>query len=190
MRAIIGLDIDDVLWDFKGIFLEFYNKEFSTHFKISAINGEQPLSSVLNITDQYLFILYKRFFLTQKDMIIPFPEAVDFLTSSHKYDFVFISHRQSYLESYTEEWIRFHFDTRNIRVHCISSGRMVPPKGLFVTQYQCDYFVEDNFEVACEVASCGITVFLLDKPWNTNKTLPKGMIRIFSLTDINFFLEV
>tara|TARA_Y100000034_G_C6874281_1_gene399565 strand:- start:1080 stop:1640 length:561 start_codon:yes stop_codon:yes gene_type:complete len=178
----IGVDVDDVLTDFAGDFINFLNKKTGKSFKVSDILADDPLSGAYQglLPEKELDKIFEEFYKTSPYLIMTLidgsKDAINKL--SKKYELHIITARHNKPD--TIEWINNNFGnvfkTINFR-----EGRK---KSDICKELGLNIMIEDSIKYAEQCANAGIKVLLFDKPWNKELT-HKNITRINSWKNIS-----
>lgn len=186
---IIGVDLDEVLADFLASFLNYYNKNFGTNlvkeqfstFTLNEIIGEEL--EVMNLRIEAFY--NSETFLELR----PTEGALDAIQElSKKYELIIITSRPKNVSKNTVAWLKKHFPKKFKNVHFAYNPFILKSvkktKSQIALESKIDLFIEDNIDLATEVASEGVKVYLLDAPWNQTKDLHPNITRVYSWKDI------
>jgi len=182
----IALDLDDVLVDFVGRFIDFHNEEFGTSFEVDKFVYDDGYYQVLNVEPTEVGQRFKTFRKSPHfKKVGPFPYSIPLLEElkslGHTVHIVTgrdtgrLNETKEFVEKFFAEqvsWERVHFgsdfhEDKNPQLKheiCISEG--------------FNFLVEDSAKHAFECAEAGIKVLLLDKPWNQKVNSHKNIVRI------------
>ncbi|MFW6247015.1 MAG: hypothetical protein ACOC22_02470 [bacterium] len=159
---LIGFDVDDILLEsFTGIlnycseFLKIQIPKNPNNFSVlkSYLSGNllnDVLHAVLN-NDNYVF---------------PCWNCVEFVKRYHSKfneEIFFISNRPQNLQDSTHEFIKNYLN--DIPFHVICTDNKVKE----IKRINFDYFVEDRYLNAYNIAQSGVMTFLKEKPWNKGR---------------------
>lgn len=191
-KPVVALDIDDVLVDTAAALLNDYNKKYGTslekhHYYSKDVN-------VLGVTDYNeaadrltRYVLSGA--LTQSQPLLDAIEAVRRLSGA--YTFIGVTSRPPEIAAATRDWLNLHFGDRVsdvIFTHFImaadSQNKTQLTKVEVCSDINATYMIEDHLHHAIPVAESGVKVFLIDQPWNQMETLPLGIERVTSWSDI------
>lgn len=192
-KPVIALDIDDVLVDTAAALLGDYNEKYGTslekhHYYSKDIDvlGVAAYEEAADRLSRYVLSGA----LTEAQ---PHQEAVDAVRRlSSAYSFVGVTSRPSGIAPATKEWIRRHFGdvvSDVIFTHYIMSADS-PDKATQLTKVEvCSdigavFMIEDHLHHALPVAESGVSVFLIDQPWNQSDILPSNVQRVTGWKDI------
>lgn len=162
---MIGFDIDDVLFEsFKSLkeyILKFHNIEIKepdrfTKF-LDDIFPEDDLNNIFNSC------------LGSYEYMYPNKECIDFINELHSRKiqdkFIFVTARPKELEENTEKLIKRYLPTINFKTYHCGDGSKIQ----HLKENNIQYFVEDRYKNADEIAKSNIFVFLRRRPWNVNR---------------------
>jgi uncharacterized HAD superfamily protein len=185
----IGVDLDEVLADFLATFIKFHNQKFGTKlikeqfssFHLHEIIGEKVEVMNLRIEEFYDSLTFEE--LKPVEGAI---DAIEYL--SQKYELIIITSRPKNVSEHTIKWLKRHFPEKFKNVHFaynpyISESEQ-KTKSDIASENEIDLFIEDNIDLATGVAGNGITVYLIDAPWNQSGTLHENITRVYSWKEI------
>jgi len=120
------------------------------------------------------------------------PELVHDLSKRHKH--YAITSRSSSLEIVTRTQIERNFpdlfaDVLHTGQYSLDSGNGMDTKGTLAKKLGIKLFIEDSLSHAEEVASYGVRVLLLTRPWNVVSEVPLGVTRIDDLREIPRYIN-
>ncbi len=186
-KRVIAIDIDEVTADFISYFIYFHNLMYKT---------KMTKNEVLN------YSLYKAFETDKDEMSIRFAEfsalhlleriapvegAVEGIKALIKkgYQPKLVTARPKVIEKETKNWLKIHFRgidlplyfSRDKNDHSIK-------KSIICADIGAKILIDDHLDNAYDCASEGITVFLMDAPWNKTEDLPANVIRVKSWLEI------
>lgn len=167
----IGIDIDDVLAEFASEILPFYNKKYGTSLSIDDIYT-YDLSKIFHIDRQRVVERVYEFYKSKEfEHILPSKGAQDVLKVLKKQHTLFvITSRPDFITKITGNWINHYFPHTIEKIlhsnqFSIESEKMIK-KSQLCKQHNISVLIEDAPEYAKDAAENGISVILLDKPWN------------------------
>lgn len=181
----IGIDLDDVVFDFTKTFLKFYSERYNNVIKFEDVKTyyfnlvfDLPLKKIINLIEE----------MALKGIVENLPvcdyaqEAILNLSDNH--EIIFITSRM--VQKGTLESLNKLFPKINFKL-IYSSNSYAGTRGKTKSEICCeegiDIMIEDSKEYAGEIASCGIKIFLLDKPWNQNQE-HENIIRVNNWKEI------
>ena len=186
---LIGVDKDDVVFEFKRPFLEYYNRRYETSLKFEDITLDDPAAffgiSRYRVLREYLsFRKETRNFLDLK----PTEGAVDALAllAEQGHCFVLVTAMPRMLEGETPALLHRYFNGLFERTCCIPfhklwfSGRNY--KHPLYEAAHVDVVIEDSLRVAQQCVAAGLRTFLLNYPWNQFEV--RGVERVASWSEI------
>lgn len=167
-RLKIGIDLDDVVFEFVKPLLEFFNKSYSKDVKFENVHSYR-FSDVFGIESKELKNFIGSMITDNFQMnmeLCEFAKEV-VLELSKDNDIYFITsrgHREG-----TKECLDKHFPKFEL---IFSSNPYIKteghPKSRICLDNKIDFMIEDTRRHALDCAEAGIKVFLIDKPWNQN----------------------
>ena len=109
------------------------------------------------------------------------------------YKLKIITARPSIIKEYTINWLNKYypnifddvFFTFDNLTQFYKDGKTTIKKSDICNRLWVDVMIEDNFEYAQDVASCGIKTYLITKPWNKDFKETENIIRVNSWDEID-----
>ena len=176
----IGIDLDDVVFEFTRDFLREGNKFFKKNLSFEDIhnyNFKEHFEVTLEEVLSFLENLVKNGFCINHSLCEGAKDSIFTLAEKHK--ILFITSRV--FKSGTEESLNKHFQGINYKLIFSSNSyakTLGKSKGDICLEEGVSILIEDSKEYAEECASKGIKVFLIDKPWNKNYIGSKNIIKV------------
>lgn len=169
---LIGIDIDEVLSDTVVGFLKFFNNKHGTKHTYDEIT-DYSFTKSLNISPDEEKANLMEFFASKYFVDIePITGSVEAIQKLSRTNELFaISSRPPVLMSLTNFWLDKYFKGcfREVILTDSHFDSSITKSKVCIEKH-LDYFVEDVMKYAEDCASVGVTVFLLDKPWNRIET--------------------
>lgn len=166
----IGIDIDDTVVEFMGVFLEFCNNKFQTSFKFEEVISTR-LEKVFNKEKNEFLDIFRELgakdFFSKLDIIEDVKESLEKI--SEFFEIIFITARPKEIENQTLYLLKNSFPNLNFNVdHIVDCWEGLNKKSKFHSciKHGIKFMIEDNKNHSLDCAKNGIKVFLLDKPWN------------------------
>ncbi len=177
----IGIDLDDVVVNFSKSFLNFYNKEYKTNFKIEnwnsywfgdafGINNQV----VKNVTNDF----YNSNYFDEMPLIENARKSIDILAK--KYDVNVITARPRRWGMKTNDFFKKHFKFIDLDLyHARDNWDNKLKKSKICRNLNINLMIEDSREnsIQCANPNLDSDVYLLNKPWNQENSLPENIIR-------------
>ncbi len=188
LKLIIGVDFDDVIFDFNNALHSYHNKKHGFSVAREDITTYQ-LEEVWDCTSEEVGKRLTEFFLTpDHDATIPVPGATEAIASlSKENELHIISSRADRIADLTHHWIDsnfpMHFKSVNFTNQSLGAPGKARSKADVCRELKIDVMIEDSLSQAKEIATVVSRVFLLDCPWNQGE-LPKNIVRVKSWSDI------
>lgn len=188
MKKVIALDIDEVTADFISYFIYFHNLMYKTN-----MTRDRVLSYYLHQafdTDKVeMGIRFAEFqSLRLLERIKPAKGAIEGIKKLIEMGFVphFVTARPKTIEKETREWLKKHFKNIDFPIHFThpASGKPKLKKSEICKSIGAKILIDDHMENALDCAENGITVYLIDAPWNQSESLPENVIRVKSWKEI------
>ncbi|MBS3088845.1 hypothetical protein J4402_03635 [Candidatus Pacearchaeota archaeon] len=183
----IGIDVDGVIVDTFGGFLEFYNERFNSNFKTEDLI-DYHIWPILGISRDKNDELIEEFMLSKSfGLMEPADGMKDAIENLSGNEFFIITSRPKKLNKLTSAFLKRHFDKVDFRIfhtndfHSENRGQS---KAEICLEKSLDIFIEDCAKYANECAEKGIRVFLINKPWNKNEEIIDGVVRVSGWKEI------
>lgn len=187
-KLIIGIDLDDVVFDFNNALHAYHNKKYGTSVSRKDITS-YDIEKVWNCTAEEASEKVFEFYSTSEhDAAMPVAGASEALTSLKKvHELHVISSRGDQIADLTLRWIEKnfpgHFKSVNLTNQYFGIKEKVQSKADVCRELYIDVMIEDSLSQAKEIAMIVSRVFLLDCPWNQGE-LPNNVMRVYSWADI------
>ncbi|MDO4711320.1 MAG: hypothetical protein Q4A75_05030 [Peptostreptococcaceae bacterium] len=176
-RLNIGIDIDGTLTH-PGYFIPHLNEHFDKDIVYEDIRI-YDFRELYNTTDEVLTKVFtdeRKGILFQVELLKDAKRTV--LELAEKHNVHIITARRKELHDRTRQWLdRVGLET--IRLHSLGT----PNKRMLAEELGCHYFFEDHPTASREIAEAGISVLLMDAPYN-RETTHDNMRRVHSWQDI------
>lgn len=164
----IGVDLDDVVFEFAKPFLDFCGERYDKFFEFEDIKSYY-FSEILNLPLETVLGLIKEMIAEGFGINQPACEYAEesILQLSKNHEIIFITSR--IFREGTEERLKKSFPNMDFKLIYSSnhySGMEGVTKAEICSNEGIDFMIEDSPEYASQIANEGIRVFLLNKPWN------------------------
>lgn len=182
----IGIDLDEVVFEFFKKYLEIFNKKFNTNVSLSDLN-KFHIWEVTSISKEDSLQLANEFYNSESfnelELVEGVKEAISFLNKN--YEIYFITSRPESIKEKTNLFLKNIFKEMNYQIY-FSGGVWGgnKSKGQICAELGIDFFVEDNLDYALSCAKRGIFTFLLDKPWNKEGKPHEKIFRVKNWKEI------
>ena len=184
----IGIDLDECLAEFIFGFLNYYNNKYKTDFEFKDFkhydlwktiggNRESAVKEVYDFYDTSHFKNLPVIFLSRT--------SINELKKDNGL-FVITSRQNDFIEK-TDYWINQNFPNKFSDIIFTGEWNNNGPKTKksdICDRLEIDMFIEDNLDNALSCAKESRKVLLLDKPWNQNGSLPRGVNRVYNWNEI------
>lgn len=186
----IGIDIDDVLADFAGGWIPFHNKHEKLDLTIDDI-FDYDLRKVLNVSiDEVMRRIYHFYDSPEFENLSPISgskKCLERLVSSNQ--LIVITSRPNYIEEKSLRWLARHYgEPFDEIIFTQQIGKYAQKAALSKTtvclEHEIDVLIEDAPEYCFDAAKAGVTVLMMDKPWNVQTQLLDNMDRVMSWKEI------
>ncbi len=183
----IGIDLDDILLDFNGAFIEYHNSKYGTTLK-KENTTTFFLEEILDIPREEAMLRLRDFYLSSHhEEAAPIDGAVEALVDLARTNkLLIISASPEEIRIRIESWLKKHFINTFESIHFtrkMSTDTHSLKKSEVCQSLGIDVFVDDALHNAENIAECGIPVLLLDRPWNQGE-VPKLVTRVYSWSEI------
>lgn len=184
----LAIDIDEVLLDTLAAFLVYYNQRHKTSFK----REDFPVyewERTLKIIRQEIIEEFYGFMSSPLALETPqIPGARESLVLlKPRYNLVCPSNRSEDFRQVTQQQLELNFLGLIQGVyfgnHYSKNGSSLR-KADIVKGLNVSYLIEDQLPISLECAESGISVLLLDSPWNQTTTLPSKITRVENWREI------
>ncbi|MDE1919788.1 MAG: hypothetical protein KGH56_03835 [Patescibacteria group bacterium] len=185
----IGVDLDDVLLDCNTSLALFHNSRYGTSYERKDVQswylertwGCTPREAIARVKEWY----------ESREHAESYPVSGALATVaelSRRHELHVITSRPEQVRELTHSWLEKHFPGRFVDVHFTSHFEPgAGSKAAVCRNLGISLFIEDSPLHARDVATSGVTVLLLDCPWN-QETVSGNIIRIFAWDDVLTFV--
>ncbi len=169
----IGIDIDEVLVDFVGGFLDFFNGKYGGSLKKEDCGQEVRFHEFLGISKEASIGLFKEFDKHPGSKLVEViegaREGIEELSKNH--EIILITARPKDIEGSTRELLECNFP--GVKFNILFLGMSHSTEKKLAKAKTCidenvDIMIDDDSDNAMDCAGNGIRCFLFDKPWNRN----------------------
>lgn len=186
----IGIDLDDVVFEFARELLREYNLYHGTNFTFEDIFSYY-FSEVFKISNEEIIDFMKKYFGEEKILNLSLCESAkeSIFSLAEKHDIYFITSR-IYKEG-TKESLELHFSGIPFKLIFSSNpyaGTFGKTKGEICLEHGINLMIEDSKEHGEDCAKKGIRTFLIHKPWNLQAN-HENMIRVNNWAEILKIIE-
>jgi len=183
----IGIDIDGVMCDLMRPVVRRINNKYHTHYRVEDItewnpkNWENADGKKIELEKEV-----REFLADATAALTPFPiagafEAVTKLQNDG-HSIIFVTGRQDSpdIMNHTLKWMqRYYHNPQTVPIMHTSNKAAV----------EVDLFIDDNYDIACDIADAGRPVILVTRPWNINcGPAPVFLTRLAGWDDILGFI--
>jgi uncharacterized HAD superfamily protein len=176
----IGIDLDDVVTWWVPHFIKFYNNKTGSNLKFEDWKHYR-FEKLIGMSKDEVRPLINEFvdssFHDEIELVDGAKQALEKL--SGPYEISFITARPlRYAERTRELLSRYHLKIPLI--NCRNKDDSFINKGEICSRLDVGLFIDDSREYALTIAEKGIQVFLFNRPWNQENSLPENITRIYS----------
>ena len=187
-KKVIAVDIDEVLADFISYFVYFHNLMYKTSTDREDVK-KYYLHEVFQTDREEMTIRYLEFkALHLIERLKPVKGSLSGIKELIKKGFEphLVTARPQVIETETRRWLDIHFKGINLPVHFThtTNGGPQKKKSAICREIGAKILIDDHIDNALDCAQNGITVYLLDAPWNERGSLPPYIIRVKSWKEI------
>jgi uncharacterized HAD superfamily protein len=195
-KAVIAVDIDDVLAANAKEFVRYSNKKWGTRLTVEDYQehwGEMwgvDLAEVEKRSAQY----HQSGTIGKYEHFSEAKEVLVHLAAKHS--LVVLTSRRREIVNETTEWINLYFEGIFSEVHyagmwdTITEESHLITKGGLCKQIGADYLIDDQPKHCFAAADAGIPSLLFgDYPWNRAVRLPERVVRAHSWDDVREYFD-
>lgn len=177
-------DVDDIMNNFFPEFFKWLETECGKVIEYRDIVNYK-VADILKISNEEASALVESFCASDRFLQMkPDPKAVICIYSLYYSDdeLYVLTSRHNDIRDHTREWVPIHF--ADVFIDIIFSANLYNPKAdgkhkhETLAEFDADYYVEDNLDLALTASPHCKYVFLVNKPWNQCDNLPKNVIRV------------
>lgn len=190
-KKVIAVDIDEVLANFVDYFIEYHNLEYETTItKDKFITFE--LSEIFETTVEEMNLKFRKFkdqgHNLKLEPIKGSKRGIDKLIK-RGYKLHIVTSRPETIKDDTSKWVEKFFPGKFVQVHHAFNKYYEPllqnlTKAEICRKIGARVLIEDNLDLALDSSENGITVLMMDAPWNQTDSLPENVIRVKSWEEI------
>jgi hypothetical protein len=182
----IGIDIDEIVVEFLEGYVKLYNQKYNSHIRVEEFHT-YDFWEVLPLTKDQAVILAEEFFNSALfDNLSFIKNSKESLLKLLKNNMLFfITSRPSNWQSKTKAFFEKHLENHKYEIIFSSDFHKSngKTKAEICKELEVKMMIEDNKNYAYDCAEKGISVLLLDKPWN-KEMKHKNITRVFSWEEI------
>lgn len=181
---IIGIDIDGVIADSEPLYRRTINKLFNLRLKQKDITSYQYEESA-GLTDDQMHLVWKTFYREEGWLKIkPIKGAKKFLDKlkKEKHRIVIVTSRpREHIKKETYQWLKKHKIPYSELIFL--ENHKSKHQAALLRGHRFDYFIEDYYEYARDLAQREVKVLLVDYPWNRRGKPHPNIYRIKNLQE-------
>ena len=186
----IGLDFDDVVFDFIGSLTKWHNEKYHRNDSVKdykeffwgpvwQTNREETIKRVDEFLESHRI-----------QEVPPLSKAIESIKSLLKHnDITVITGRPPRFKEKTKDWISYHL---NERLEVIIAGEFhkgqAESKAVICNKNNISLLIEDAPQTALDCANSDIIVLLFDKSWNQG-IIHKNIIRVKDWNQIMYEID-
>lgn len=184
---VIAVDIDEVLAEFMSYFVYFHNLMYKTSTKKEEVE-DYYLHKIFNTDRDEMHIRYEEFRTFRLlERLKPVKGATQGIKKLIEMGFTpkLLTARPKDIEKETRKWLNIHFKGIELPLYFArdTQDRFIN-KSVVCKAIGAKIIIEDHIDNAIDCAENGITVYLMDAPWNQTGSLPENVIRVKSWKEI------
>jgi uncharacterized HAD superfamily protein len=187
-KLIIGVDMDDVIFDFNNSLHAYHNAKYGTAIRRQDITSYE-IEKVWGCAPEEAMKKVLEFYETKEhDETVPVEgsiEGVKELSSGHELHI--ITSRADPVRDLTMKWLQRNFPQSFASVVLVNQFAGSPTKARskadVCAELGVDLMIEDSIAHARSIAASGRPVILLDTPWNQAEAVP-NVTRVKTWEDI------
>lgn len=164
---IIGIDIDGVLADSEPLYRQTINRLFNLTLKQKDVTSYK-YEECAGLTEDQMRLFWKTFYREGGWLKIkPIKEAKRFLDKlkRKKHRIVVVTSRpREHIKEETYQWLKEHKIPHSELIFL--ENHKSKHQAALLRGHKFDYFIEDNYEYALDLAQKGVKVLLMDYSWN------------------------
>lgn len=188
----IGIDFDDILFDFNHKYCQFHNERYGTNLCFDDIYT-YDLRAVWNIDmDEAIRRVHEFISSQMHDEVSPVSGSVKTIKQlSNIYELHLITSREEKFQNKTLNWLNRHFPNIFNKIHFTNffgENKIKRMKSEVCIENGIKLMIEDAPVHATDLAEKGIEVLLLDKPWNRVET-HSSVKRVYDWKEIGQILK-
>ncbi|MEK6918895.1 MAG: hypothetical protein AABW73_02540 [Nanoarchaeota archaeon] len=179
-KVKVCLDLDDVLTGFMKGFSDFHNNNHGTSISYDNIKTLN-IAKLLGISQDEAWGIVESYYNSADfDSLIPYDGVIRVLEefTSLGIDLVIVTYRSGTGWKKSHDWLKKHFGSHIKLVHGLDKNGMRLNKGKVCAEQGVSFILEDCLDNAIHCLEEGITPFVLTMPWNIDRELPSGVVRV------------
>lgn len=189
-QKTIAVDFDDVLLDFNRGFLESHNRLYGTKLTFDQLINYDHWEVVYGCDPDTMTERAKRFYHSpEHQLVAPVSGSLEGIAELAKdYSLQIVTSRPETVRAATMGWLDRHFpghfsDFHFTNIYAGEAGAKQRTKAEVCRSIDAAVLIDDALRHARDVAACGITALLPDRPWNQGEAHP-NLYRMNSWGDI------
>lgn len=190
IKKVIALDADEILSAFLDRFLIFHNRKYGTGYKKEEILSFE-IGQIFEVSENEVEKRMEQFYSSGDALNIePVKGAISGVNELIRrgYAVHVITARPLMAKDLTVKWLNKHFPDKFKGIHFGFNPYLKistqPTKARICHQIGASVLADDSLVNAASCAKEGITVLLIDAPWNQTDSLPENIIRVKSWKEI------
>lgn len=187
---VIAVDADEILAAFLEHFINYHNLKYKTSLKKDDVKSFK-LEELFGIKEDDVLSRMNEYYESGEVLKIELVEgSIEGIESLLKkgYELQIITARPPHYKKDTIEWVRKYFPDKFKEIHFafnpFNKHSEKSTKAEICKQIGAKVLIDDNLVNALDCAGNGITVYLMDAPWNQTEDLPVKVVRVKSWKEI------
>jgi uncharacterized HAD superfamily protein len=182
----IGIDLDDVVFDFVNLLLKKYKEKFEKEILFEEVS-DFYFAKILGMSEEEFNNFFIEIFDKETTINMDLIEDADLILDLSKENEIFfitsrVDARNGTIESLNKNFPKSDFELFfSSNPYCNTKGKT---KGELCKDLNVDLMIEDDPKYAEDCALKGINVLLLDRPWNQNCIEHENIIRVKNWKEI------
>jgi len=183
----IGIDLDDVVFDFISLVLKKYKEIFEKEILFEEVSSFY-FSRVFNLSQEKVDLFFKKILIKESVENLELCEfAKEIILELSKNNKIFFITSRVHAKDGTLESLNKNFSEINFELIFSSNPyhkNEGKSKGEICKELGINFMIEDDIKHCEECIQKGIKVFLLDKPWNQKYLENEDIIRVKNWNEI------
>lgn len=180
-NLVVCFDLDDVLTGFMKGFVDHHNG--SSKGAILDYDDVKTLNikKLLGITQDEAWVVVESYYKSKAfDSLIPFDGVIKVINDfrSNGFKIVVVTYRSGTGFKKSVDWLEKHFGGDVKLIHGLDKSGERMNKGRVCQAEGVSFILEDCLDNAIHCYDVGIKAFLLTMPWNIDRPVPRGVVRV------------
>jgi uncharacterized HAD superfamily protein len=181
-KAIVAIDIDDVLVPHYQDLIDWYNEKYGTQLTMASNGNLDPTPWGTDVAEIAIKRVHGYFETETFRNEQPFPAAISAVKQLSEYrELVAITARDNMLKTFTEDWVSQYFGDTISTVRFTAKYSLeakAESKTDVCLELGVQYLIDDSLSTAIKLSRAGVKVVLFgDYPWNQAEEVPANVTR-------------